>query len=215
MVNSTWELVFGFKLFKFNLNKLAQFFLLEYICKEFDLMSKKSYISFCFAVFFLTSSFTYSDESLLGKRIQKQVTKEIKSTFLIDAFALEETALKLDQRPCLLENSLFKVYSEDMLKGYAFLGTAPSKTDAFEYLILFDQEFNIMKAKVLVYREDYGGEIASRRWLSQFYAKQNDTKFIYGDNISAISGATISVQSMTNSVNYVFSELKEKSSQIR
>ena len=33
---------------------------------------------------------------------------------------------------------------------------------------------------------------------------------LFGNNISAISGATISVQSMTASVNHVFSSLKEQ-----
>jgi len=44
--------------------------------------------------------------------------------------------------------------------------------------------------------------------------KQTGVSFIYGDTISAISGATISVQSMTASVNHVFSSLKDVQSTI-
>ena len=43
----------------------------------------------------------------------------------------------------------------------------------------------------MVYREDYGGEISSKRWLSQFNNSNLNSRFEYGDNISAISGATI------------------------
>ena len=58
--------------------------------------------------------------------------------------------------------------------GYAFIDKAPSKTDEFDYLVLFDENLIIKKAKVLMYREDYGGEIGSRRWLKQFIGKNAD-----------------------------------------
>ena len=62
----------------------------------------------------------------------------------------------------------------------------------------------------MVYREDYGGEISSNRWLSQFKDTTLGEKFMYGDNISAISGATICVKSMTHSINYVYSQLQRQ-----
>ena len=96
-----------------------------------------------------------------------------------------------------------------MLQGYAFIGTAPSKTDSFEYLVLLDKDLVIVKAKVLVYREDYGGEIGSKRWLSQFISKNRDSILGYGEEITAISGATISVKSMTASINHFLYSLKE------
>ena len=95
------------------------------------------------------------------------------------------------------------------LLGYAFLGYAPSKTDTFDYLVVFDSEFIIKNIKVLVYREDYGGEIGSKRWLRQFIGKDPQTRFEYGQNIAAISGATISVQSMTRAVNSLLSNIHQ------
>jgi Na+-translocating ferredoxin:NAD+ oxidoreductase RnfG subunit len=87
---------------------------------------------------------------------------------------------------------------------------APSRTDTFDYLLILDQNFVLTKAKILIYREDYGGEISSKRWLSQFYEKPLDTQFQVGESVSGISGATISVRSMTQSVNVVFSFLKNQ-----
>ena len=101
--------------------------------------------------------------------------------------------------------------SDQMLLGYAFLGYAPSKTDTFDYLVIFDVEFVIKNIKVLVYREDYGGEIGSKRWLRQFVGKNPDVSFDYGQNIAAISGATISVQSMTRAVNSLLSDIHQSS----
>jgi Na+-translocating ferredoxin:NAD+ oxidoreductase RnfG subunit len=91
--------------------------------------------------------------------------------------------------------------------GYAYVGTAPSKIETFEYLVLFNNEFIIKKSKVLIYREDWGSEIGSTRWLRQFNNKSIQDKFIYRENISAISGATISVKSMTNAINQLLSSL--------
>ena len=78
---------------------------------------------------------------------------------------------------------------------------------------LFDLNLKIKKVKVLIYRENYGGEISSKRWLSQFIESPEDDSFVYGDNISAISGATISVKSITESINEVMVSLKRLESE--
>ena len=94
------------------------------------------------------------------------------------------------------------------LLGYAYVSKAASKTDAFDYLVILDPQLIIKKAKVLIYREDYGGEIGSTRWLKQFIGKSQDDSLKYGDTISAISGATISVRSMTNAMNDLLQSIK-------
>ena len=67
----------------------------------------------------------------------------------------------------------------------------------------------IIKSKVLIYREEYGGEIGSKRWLKQFNGKSSTSdEVIYGDNIVPISGATISVRSMTRSINDLLKSIK-------
>ena len=165
---------------------------------------------FLFFSFFLLSSGASFNGSVLAKRIQKKVTKEVKAIFSVEEFELVDSNIEIPSSPFLVGQQMNEIKANNELLGYAFLGTAPSKTDTFEYLILFDPSFTIKKATVLIYREDYGGEIASKRWLSQFVKKQSNDAFVFGNNISAISGATISVQSMTASVNHVFSSLKNR-----
>ncbi len=148
----------------------------------------------------------------LSKHIRKKVDKEIKSIFNIEQFTLNPVVFSSEVTEGLPakfeEDNLFEIKVEQDLLGYAYVSKAPSKTDEFEYLILFDTDFIIVKSKVLVYREDYGGEIGSKRWLRQFIGKtQNDT-LTYGNNIAAISGATISVRSMTKAVNDVLASIK-------
>jgi hypothetical protein len=162
------------------------------------------------AICFFSLSLDFDMTKLLKKRVQKEVSK----VFMCSDFKLNEVTgtpgFQLENSTFLTRHQIYKIDREGTLLGYAFIGTAPSKTDSFEYLILFDQNFIHKKAKVLVYREDYGGEISSKRWLSQFQETTLDERFTYGDNISAISGATISVKSMTNSINYVYAQLQPK-----
>lgn len=174
-------------------------------------MSKTHSILFLIISFFLLSFGVSGNNSALAKRIHKKVTKEVKAIFSVEDFELIDAAIEIPASPFLVGQQMNEIKVNNELLGYAFLGTAPSKTDTFEYLILFDPSFTIKKATVLIYREDYGGEIASKRWLSQFVKKQSNDAFVFGNNISAISGATISVQSMTASVNHVFSSLKNRS----
>ena len=61
----------------------------------------------------------------------------------------------------------------------------------------------VAKIKILIYREDHGGEIGSKRWLKQFNGTTIGTNLKYQKDIAAISGATISAKAMTNEVNKV------------
>jgi hypothetical protein len=65
-------------------------------------------------------------------------------------------------------DNFFEIKFKGKLLGYAYVSKAPSKTDQFDYLVLLDTELVVKKAKVLIYREDYGGEIGSKRWLRKF-----------------------------------------------
>ena len=93
---------------------------------------------------------------------------------------------------------LLKVDEEE--RGYAYFSKAPSKFLLFDYVVFFDNSLQIMRSNVLVYREDYGGEIAARRWLKQFDGKTNGQNMEFEKDIDTVSGATISCQSMTYGV---------------
>ncbi len=148
----------------------------------------------------------------LPKNIQKKVDAVIKSTFNIEHFELSAMLFSQEITNTLPAtfgiDNLFKIEDTNILIGYAYIGKAQSKTDEFDYLILLDKDLVIVKSKVLIYREDYGGEIGSKRWLKQFIGKSYNDRLMYGDNIAAISGATISVQSMTAAINNVLASIK-------
>jgi len=159
-------------------------------------------ISFCVLLLFLNG---------LPKRIQKKVDKEIKSAYALTSFEMTpilfSDTIQNELSAPFGELNLFSIISEEKHIGYAYIGSALGKTDIFDFLILFDPNLIIVKTKVLIYREDYGGEIGSKRWLKQFIGKNHNEKLKLGEDIIAISGATLSVRSMTNAVNKVLASL--------
>jgi len=148
----------------------------------------------------------------LPKNIQKKVDKTIKTTFEVDEFSLESFTISEDiskELPSKFEaDNFFKILSEQNKIGYAYLAKAPSKTAEFDYLVILDNDLIVKKTKVLIYREEYGGEIGSKRWLKQFIGKTKTDDLRHGDNIINISGATISVRSMTSAMNNLLLSLK-------
>jgi len=148
----------------------------------------------------------------LPKNLQKKVKKEIKTAFDVEVFSLEpiqiSDTLNSQLKTKISGKNFYKILSDKNLLGYAFIDKAPSKVDMFDYLVLFDKDLIIKKAKVLIYREDYGGEIGSKRWLRQFIGKTTNDKLIYKKDIIAISGATISANSMTVAINNLLKTIR-------
>lgn len=141
----------------------------------------------------------------MPKRILKKVNKEVNAAFTLTEFTLNPKLFSAEALSSINSkldpNQFYEIQSKDELVGYAYLGEAPSKADTFEFLVLFDTDFIIKKTKLLTYREDYGGEIGSKRWLKQFTGKSIEDNLQVGNGIVSISGATISVRSMTDAIN--------------
>ncbi len=148
----------------------------------------------------------------IHKGLKKKIDKEIKAVYSIENYTHQVVTIPQEitsELPSEFNNNnLLQLKSKDTLLGYAYVSKAASKTDEFDYLVLLDTNLIVLKTKVLVYREDYGGEIGSKRWLKQFTGKTQNDDLRYGDNIVAISGATISVRSMTIAMNNLLKSLK-------
>ncbi|HEY9184412.1 MAG TPA: FMN-binding protein [Salegentibacter sp.] len=137
----------------------------------------------------------------LVKGLDKKIDREIKDEFEVNNYIHEGIAVSTELQQKLpsriSKDNFFRLKNEGALLGYVYLDQAPSKTAQFDYLVIFDKDLKIARTKVLVYREEYGGEIGSKRWLRQFTGKSEPGEV---NNIAAISGATISVRSMKHAV---------------
>lgn len=166
----------------------------------------KNLLLFIIALSFLFTSF------IIPGGASKIADKEIAKFYGTSIFVRTVISLsKEDNERTLTEfgqENLFKITSKDKFLGYGYIGKAPSKTASFDYLVLFDKDLIIEKSAVLVYRDNYGGEISSEQWLSQFEGiAAGSEELIDSQGIIPISGATISVRSMTQAINELLANL--------
>ncbi len=142
----------------------------------------------------------------IPEKLTKKADKVISKFYEIEYFTREAVSvsdvINAETTSEFGDENLFKIFANEKLLGYGYIGNAPSKAATFDYLVLFDTQFTIAKSKVLIYREEYGGEIGSKRWLRQFSGKSPaSSQLKYNEDIIPISGATISVRSMTRAIN--------------
>ena len=143
--------------------------------------------------YFVLSPKGHSLYDLTKKRADKELNK-----FWQDAeYNLEKVMGLPNQSPL----ELYSVRRKSAPSGYVLFAEAPSKVDTFVYMVVFNVNGVIEKVSVLLYKENYGGEIASKRFLRQFEGKSNGENMRFNKDIDGISGATLSVQSITYAVN--------------
>jgi len=109
----------------------------------------------------------------------------------------------------LSDNTLFQVLKDNKLVAHAYLSKGFGKMNEFDYMVVFNKDLSILKVKVLVYREEQGGEIGSTRWLKQFIGKSDTEKMKFGYDIQNISGATLSARSLTEDAKQVIKRMQE------
>jgi Na+-translocating ferredoxin:NAD+ oxidoreductase RnfG subunit len=83
------------------------------------------------------------------------------------------------------------------ISGYGMADIVRGKVQPFMYLVGLTRNGEVNDIDVLEYREAYGGEIAYQSFLAQFNKKTSRDELTPGRTIKNISGATISVRSIT------------------
>ena len=89
---------------------------------------------------------------------------------------------------------------KDSTIAYAFLDNVKGKSMPITFMVILDRRGNILHSNIIKYREGYGGEVGNERWLAQFNNYNPDSTYKIGKDIDAISGATISVNSVTKGI---------------
>ena len=147
----------------------------------------------------------------IPEKMEKRIDKVILALFDSDSYTKELIIIDEELNEILPlkfgEDNFYRISINDLSTGYFYYGKAPSKADVFDYVVVFDKEMVIRKIKILAYREDYGGEIGSKRWLKQFNNLSENDQVVYSKDIMGISGATISARSLTVTVNNLLKSL--------
>lgn len=95
---------------------------------------------------------------------------------------------------------IWKVFRGDDYVATALIDNVYGKSQPITFLVIIDRKGEVLKSQIIKYREAYGGQISNTKWLEQFNGKNFSSSYRIGEDISAISGATISVNSITKGI---------------
>lgn len=175
-------------------------------------MSLINHIKYSLLIVFCCFSYWSSAQSNWSPVLKDKIDKALTSVYETEAISYHTVGLN-ESTKANLSTNLYKVFASDQFKGYVYVAQAPSMKNVFDYLVIFNSNLEIEKAKVLIYREQHGRQIGATRWLSQFDGMNSEDRPTLGKEIDGISGATISCKSMTKAVNELLASLaivKEK-----
>ena len=103
--------------------------------------------------------------------------------------------------------AVYRLSRGDSLLGFAAVGNVIGKDQPITFLVAIDPQDRLKDVDILVYREPYGGEVAYEPWRRQFRGKSTSDSLRVGREIRSISGATISVHSVTLGVRRLLADL--------
>ena len=125
----------------------------------------------------------------------------LKETFTLDEEARRAVESLLRGR---LDAGSFTVHAgvleDGRLDGYAVILWEIGKFKPFHFIVGIEPDGRARRVAVLVYRESRGGEVARRRFLTQYEGKSATDPIRTSRDIINISGATMSVTSLNHGV---------------
>ena len=95
---------------------------------------------------------------------------------------------------------IWKVRKNGKAVGFAVLDNVLGKSLPITFLVIFDTDCRIINSSVIQYREPYGGAVKNENWNAQFKNKDSSSSYDVGKEINGISGATISVHSVSKGI---------------
>ncbi len=150
-------------------------------------------LTFCFLI-----SSEIKEESIKAIQLFYNDAIEIENkTFKISKKIKSEIQNKVKQKFFRNQIYYWTIKKDGANKGYALLDNSKGKSMPITYLVIFNMDQEIIYSKIIKYREAYGGEVSGEKWLAQFNKMKQDSLYTFPENISGISGATISVASVT------------------
>ena len=99
-----------------------------------------------------------------------------------------------------ISDNFYTISDSERIIGYFVVQSEFSKYKKFDYFIIYNNFAEILKVEILNYRESHGFEICNKRWLKQFIGNNSDSEFEFNSKVDAISGATISINSLKTSI---------------
>jgi hypothetical protein len=91
---------------------------------------------------------------------------------------------------------VFVARTAGKIDGYAVIDEEQGEHLPITFGVKISPEGAVERTEVMVYRERYGSEVKEQRFRDQFVGKRSNDPIRLGDDVAAISGATISSKAM-------------------
>ena len=165
-------------------------------------------LNFLYLFLMMPSSFLFGgniqevSENIIKKSFPQSVRLVLTTVKVIDK---QKKPIEQKVRQKFFRNELYvwKIYqleSPSKLVGRAILDNVYGKEMPITFLVVFDLKGNIIRSAIVKYREAIGGQVAHVHWQKQFIDKNALSSFQVGTDIDGITGATISVHSVTKGI---------------
>jgi H+/Na+-translocating ferredoxin:NAD+ oxidoreductase subunit G len=99
----------------------------------------------------------------------------------------------------------FGLDDADKPVGAVVIGNEIGRSYPITFMVVINLDGTVKDVEIMVYREPHGWEVRFESFLSQFFGRNGGDPF---DNINNITGATLSVRSMTKGVKKAVAEFQ-------
>ena len=89
--------------------------------------------------------------------------------------------------------------------GAMVIGNEIGRSYPITFMVVINMDGTVKDVEIMVYREPHGWEVRFESFMSQFFGRDSTDPF---DNINNITGATLSVRSMTRGVRKAVTEYR-------
>jgi H+/Na+-translocating ferredoxin:NAD+ oxidoreductase subunit G len=107
---------------------------------------------------------------------------------------------RLGYRPAKDRYVVFVAHTGNRIDGYAVIDEERGEHLPITFAVKLGPDGAVQRTEVMVYREGYGEEIRAEQFRRQFVGKGSAAPLRFGEDVAAISGATISSRSMAITV---------------
>jgi len=160
---------------------------------------------------------SFNDSSNKVEIPGKKINRAISKIWKVEDFEVIDLNNK---KNCMANGRWLKVKTNGSNLGMIYIGRVNScrsggcsidgdpqslAFEFFDYFLLADTSGKILWVKVFNYQATQGHEVMSRGWLNQFKGLTKDEKLVFGQDIEAISGATVSASAITEDIQQVLS----------
>ncbi len=163
------------------------------------------------AIWAVTSTISIAQEDVLEKKTQKLLDAALEEVFDHHSNPVFREVINLaamgDHHP--LQIFEFTENGTNRFAGWACLSEGMGRYDTFDYLVVYDHTKTIVLVEIYTYRSSHGYQITSKKWLNKFKGLKASDKIEIGEDVDAISGATLSSFGLVKSLNQVNKRVNE------